>query len=586
MYDRRGDYALMLHIYIDYRRACFFAAASGSLEAWQHLLPIAARINWQVHGEGSMDRHMARLCWPALWVAADKRFETLALDIVQQLRRCNGFRRPLPVTADMTPAVAHPQEIADSGGKNGWAHEWDAFEWHLPSIYMCRGVGVCGGRDMKGTEGGCSAMEGLLDLVFARGCRVLAERLVEEGGESLVALEAAAVVPLVASALATGCLGAVSVWVDVGLPYPLQRVLDKACASWRVLLRARRSSTVVGVKEGELVHRTAHHDESTPLVSVYERHTDFLKCLEAVVEAWHLLPVVTATHCNTLQQTATHVEAWHLLPTVTEDDAACGRGGALQHAEAFCFDAPAPLSRYAPDDFGRSRRLDSLPSVLSWYPLPVRTREREIGREKERAVGGGCRSSAEAGAADDAEYGQQTLQRTETHCNYGAYGASTEYRQRYTLPRVEETVEARRGMHNKDATWRAGIETDDFKKTSGDIAKRNDSDSDSEGNVPAPFAFPGPGAYDTDEGRAFMLMRARVAPSFGRGCRFSSRWSLASGKGLEWHALHHELEDQECVLQRCNAGEKEESGNLRTRESEGEPEDMPKDTEEEASPFD
>jgi len=38
----------------DYRRATFFAAASGSLEAWRALLPVAARLHWEARGEGEM----------------------------------------------------------------------------------------------------------------------------------------------------------------------------------------------------------------------------------------------------------------------------------------------------------------------------------------------------------------------------------------------------------------------------------------------------------------------------------------------------------------------------------------------------
>ena len=94
-----------------------------------------------------MDRHLARLCWPALWVAAARGHEKMALEIVDVLMRCRGFRLPLP----LVPAA--PADEAD------WASEWDVLESEAPAVWMS-----AAGRGHLP-----SAMEGLVEAACARG---------------------------------------------------------------------------------------------------------------------------------------------------------------------------------------------------------------------------------------------------------------------------------------------------------------------------------------------------------------------------------------------------------------------------------
>ena len=252
----------------DYRRACFFAAASGSTDAWRLLLPAAAGISWHAQGDGAMDLHYARLCWPALWAAAAGGHESLSLVIVDELRRRSGFRRPLPLAESLlfAPAARHREVgggkgVAEEGvkerGRNDWVHEWDAMECAVPLIWMVgdsNGVQPSGGvADMADAHrcGGAAsgAVEGLLRLSFARGLRRLAERLMLEAGEVVAGLSEERAAVLVSCALGAGCLGAVSVWADLGLPHRLEKTLGGVCGHWRSLLRARRSSSVIGVAE-------------------------------------------------------------------------------------------------------------------------------------------------------------------------------------------------------------------------------------------------------------------------------------------------------------------------------------------------
>ena len=85
-------------------------------------------------------------------------------------------------------------EDVDRCFDDGWGLEWDALECEVPIMCMARGLRALVGEDEasgidevpvkdgnKIRDKTCSAMEGLLNLVFARGCRQLAERLIIEG---------------------------------------------------------------------------------------------------------------------------------------------------------------------------------------------------------------------------------------------------------------------------------------------------------------------------------------------------------------------------------------------------------------------
>ena len=141
----------------DFRRAAWFSAAAGEVEAWRALMPVAARVLWEARGAGSMDRHLARLCWPALWVAAARGHEKMALEIVDVLKRCRGFRVPLPLV---------PAAPAGDGGEEpvvDWASEWDVLESEAPAVWMA-GAG-------RGHVP--SAVEGLVEAACARGLQEL-----------------------------------------------------------------------------------------------------------------------------------------------------------------------------------------------------------------------------------------------------------------------------------------------------------------------------------------------------------------------------------------------------------------------------
>ena len=81
----------------------------------------------------------------------------MALEIVDVLKRCRGFRVPLPLV---------PAAPADGGGEEpvvDWASEWDVLESEAPAVWMA-GAG-------RGHVP--SAVEGLVEAACARGLQEL-----------------------------------------------------------------------------------------------------------------------------------------------------------------------------------------------------------------------------------------------------------------------------------------------------------------------------------------------------------------------------------------------------------------------------
>ena len=234
------------------------------------------------------------------------------------------------------------------------------------------------------------------------------------------------------------------------------------------------------MEDGELVLNEKSSGDSVPLLCLSEQ--DLSKCLEAVAATWQLLPAL-------------------------EDEDARERVSCNRVVHALPFDLRPEKSHvryeYAPEDFGRCRRNQSLPSVVSWYTIPARSKLLE---------------QVPVSAAD-VEQGSGPRSR---QC--------TEYTARYTFPNMEHTLAARRGNHNKDATWRAGI--GDFKKSerTEHATAGNAGDWDSSSDIGYEEREKeleqerGPGKYTAEEGLEMMLDRVRVPPSFGRAQRYFSRW--------------------------------------------------------------
>ena len=494
--------------------------------------------------------------------------------------KAKGFRRPLPAAATLAAACeararhesrtrgreaaaptsnsrGHVTELllSVSNEERTWLHAWDAWECEAP-LRWCKWLGG-GERGVGGGEQGVGAMEGLLELVISRGCRRLGERLVEEGSEAVVALEEERVARLVACALAAGCAGLVSVWADAGLPYALEKVLDGACTQWRSLMRRQRSSAVVGIRDGELVLNGGRGEAGeVPLSTRFP--VEMRRCVDALLPA--------------LQQVGMEDE--------TEEAAAMT--SSVRHAEEFSVDITTPVTRSyylhsssSPHDVFSCQRLDALPSagawcgglwsgclarrpsVVSWCTSSQRQRRAahallEDEKEKRRdAVG---RIMLEDGLARMRGIGEHTqaeaaalylrlarLPRREHATEY-----TTEYRGRYTFPSVVHTREARRSRQNKDAGWRQGIDTADFKKPPPPPRATARDSSESDGSscfVAEAFVYPGPGAYEADEGLRRMLERVRVAPSFGVGRRFLPRSSIrvSSASCMDWIELEERV---------------------------------------------
>ncbi len=462
--------------------------------------------------------------------------------------KAKGFRRPLPAAATLAAACkararhesrtrgheaaaptsslrGHVTELllSVSNEERTWLHAWDAWECEAP-LRWCKWMG--------GGEQGVGAMEGLLELVISRRCHRLGERLVEEGSEAVVALEEAVVARLVACALAAGCVGLVSVWADAGLPYGLEKVLDGACTQWRSLMRRQRSSAVVGIRDGELVLNGGPGEAGeVPLSTRFP--VEMRRCVDA------LLPLCRDDD---------------LLPPLMHDmedekEEATAMTSSVRHAEAFSVDITTPVTRSyylhsssSPHDDFSCQRLDALPSagawcgglwsgclarrpsVVSWCTSSQRQRYEahallEDEKEKRRdAVG---RIMLEDGLARMRGIGEHTqveaaalyLRLARVPRREHATEYTTEYRGRYTFPSVAHTREARRSRQNKDAGWRQGIDTADFKKPPPPPRATACDSSETDGSscfVAEAFVYPGPGAYEADEGLRRMLERVRM----------------------------------------------------------------------------
>ena len=355
---------------------------------------------------------------------------------------------------------------------------------------------------------------------------------------------------MLVAGLGGGCLGALSVWADAGLPYGVQMALDAACwclpytvaccpfclnafacylnspcvlcysnafacclnafkhlrysnapsrsrsvlciariariaslharvhappihkrsrthSHWRCVLRkARRSCSVVGIVEGELILNCESREDRAVEV-LYEG--ELVSCLYALVASCHLFAPLQ--QAQEQEQEGTWLQDSRVL-----------------HPRPFILTPPLKV-------FG------SMPSVVTWH-------------------------AARCGA-----FCITAIVPSQWQCLAAVEAAqewSTEYSARYRSPDVLQTMAARRGKHNKDAAWRATIDTDNFKHKPPPPGAANGSDSDSSSCcfVPEPFVFPGPGAYETEEGLRLMRDRQRVPPGFGIGRRFSWRWSL------------------------------------------------------------
>ena len=330
---------------------------------------------------------------------------------------------------------------------------------------------------------------------------------------------------MLVAGLAGGCLGALSEWADGPLPYGLQMALDGGCrclhtrhpmpltscapglalgpaacssatltrtriftptgtpslalSHWRSVLRARRSSLVLGIAEGELI-LNGEGTEDRAVEVMYQG--ELVSCFDALVAASDLFAPLQ--YQDEQEQ---------------EDTEGTRRAARVLHSQPFFLPDP-PVERV----------LGSMPSVVTWQSV----------RGPPHGLGTACHASV---------YPSQwkTLRGPRADA---AQEWSTEYRARYREPDVLETLEARRSEHNKDAGWRATIDTHDFRRKAPPAGAANASDTDSyassECYVPEPLVLPGPGAYETEEALRQMRDRQRVHPGFGFGHRFSRRWSL------------------------------------------------------------
>jgi len=224
---------------------------------------------------------------------------------------------------------------------------------------------------------------------------------------------------------------------------------------------------VVGIVDGELI-LNGERGEERAVEMMYEG--ELVACLNTLVASCPLFAPLQ--QAQELEQEGTSLQDWRRV----------------QHPRPFVLTPPFKV-------FG------SMPSVVTWHAAPS---------------GALCIT-----AIVPSQW--QCLAAVEATQEW-----STEYSARYRSPDVLQTMAARRGTHNKDAAWRATIDTDNFKHKSPPPGAANGSDSDSSSCcvVPEPFVFPGPGAYETEEGLRRMRDRQRVPPGFGIGRRFSWRWSL------------------------------------------------------------
>jgi hypothetical protein len=234
-----------------------------------------------------------------------------------------------------------------------------------------------------------------------------------------------------------------------------------------------------------------------------------------------------------------------------EEEEEAAMTSSVRHAEAFSVDISTPVARSyylhsssSPHDVFSCQRLDALPSagawcgglwsgclarrpsVVSWCTSSQRQRHAAhalLEDEKEQRRDAVGRILLEDGLARMRGIGEHTqaeaaalylrlarVPRREQAC---ASEYTTEYRGRYTFPSVVHTREARRSRQNKDAGWRQGIDTADFKKPPPPPRATARDSSESDGSscfVAEAFVYPGPGAYEADEGLRRMLERVRV----------------------------------------------------------------------------